>query len=358
MKRVICLVLVLAMLLFAMLAYAEGNGGNYEQLEKGSKGNAVVELQKRLKELGFYSKSLDGDYGNGTKTAVQAFQEYNGLEADGIATPELQAFLFSNDAQGVPVPEMEISAMNLKKRYDYYFARPTFVNHTEHTVDSVTYMVKVYNGSGERIGYQVLSVQDVCRYPNSDDYNLEYATGEVNGIKIKPEGSYSVQSSNEIDFYSFDQDQLSKVLMAVTRYHTTDGENVVITEDEQVWYGNDGTIVTVQYENNIKPIAELTNDIEDEADSFELGIDFLYISNFFAEVADIPVGGCYVNYVYDNGLASNASLKQGDIVVKIGDIWVYDENSVLLAKGLMEEGEETPVVYYRRGERRETGITR
>ncbi len=51
----------------------------------GDKGDAVKTLQRKLKDLGYYSSSVDGDYGNGTKTAVKAFQKANGLTANGKA---------------------------------------------------------------------------------------------------------------------------------------------------------------------------------------------------------------------------------------------------------------------------------
>lgn len=54
-------------------------------LRKGSKGNAVKTLQNQLKTLGYYTKTVDGDYGNGTVTAVKAFQKASKLSQDGVA---------------------------------------------------------------------------------------------------------------------------------------------------------------------------------------------------------------------------------------------------------------------------------
>lgn len=41
------------------------------------------ELQTRLKELGYYSGEVDGNFGSGSTAAILAFQERNGLTADG-----------------------------------------------------------------------------------------------------------------------------------------------------------------------------------------------------------------------------------------------------------------------------------
>ena len=60
---------------------------NSSTLQKGSSGTKVKELQKKLKALGYYSGSIDGDYGSGTVNAVKKFQKAKGLAADGIAGP-------------------------------------------------------------------------------------------------------------------------------------------------------------------------------------------------------------------------------------------------------------------------------
>ena len=67
-------------------------------LKKGSKGTAVKELQKRLKELGYYTYGIDGDYGDRTVTAVKNFQKKNGLTADGVCGDSTLKKLNSDDA--------------------------------------------------------------------------------------------------------------------------------------------------------------------------------------------------------------------------------------------------------------------
>ncbi|MBE7085048.1 MAG: spore cortex-lytic enzyme [Clostridiales bacterium] len=53
-------------------------------LKQGVKGEEVKEVQRRLKNWGYYNGSVDGVFGAGTKKAVIAFQKKNGLKADGI----------------------------------------------------------------------------------------------------------------------------------------------------------------------------------------------------------------------------------------------------------------------------------
>ena len=67
-------------------------------LRNGSTGTAVKTLQERLKKLGYYTGSVDGKYGDGTEAAVKAFQEANGLSADGVAGTRTINKLYSDNA--------------------------------------------------------------------------------------------------------------------------------------------------------------------------------------------------------------------------------------------------------------------
>ena len=59
--------------------------GHLGSLKEGMNGSAVRTLQKNLKTLGYYTGSVDGDYGSGTLAAVTAFQTDHDLTADGVA---------------------------------------------------------------------------------------------------------------------------------------------------------------------------------------------------------------------------------------------------------------------------------
>ena len=71
-------------------------------LTVGARGDEVTRLQQRLKDLGYLSGKVDGQYGGGTKRAVIAFQRRNGLTTDGVAGEETLAKLYADDAVGAP----------------------------------------------------------------------------------------------------------------------------------------------------------------------------------------------------------------------------------------------------------------
>jgi peptidoglycan hydrolase-like protein with peptidoglycan-binding domain len=52
-------------------------------LKKGSKGENVKTLQTHLKNLGYYNRKIDGDFGKYTKEAVKAFQKAYKITVDG-----------------------------------------------------------------------------------------------------------------------------------------------------------------------------------------------------------------------------------------------------------------------------------
>ncbi len=73
-------------------------------LKAGSSGSDVKRLQQQLKTLGYYTGSVDGDFGAGTEAAVKAFQSRNGLTADGKAGKYTLDKLYSGDAKKAAAP--------------------------------------------------------------------------------------------------------------------------------------------------------------------------------------------------------------------------------------------------------------
>ncbi len=77
---------------------SSSSSSGYQTLSTGMTGTAVKNLQSALKELGYYTGSVDGVYGSGTATAVKRFQKMYGKNQTGVATAALQKKLFSGDA--------------------------------------------------------------------------------------------------------------------------------------------------------------------------------------------------------------------------------------------------------------------
>lgn len=68
------------------------NGAVETRISSGAEGEKVIMVQEKLKELGLYDGRCNGVYDVDTAEAVRRFQEYNGMDADGICSNDtLQA---------------------------------------------------------------------------------------------------------------------------------------------------------------------------------------------------------------------------------------------------------------------------
>jgi len=73
----------------------------YEPLQKGDKGEEVIEMKERLRELGYFraGAELSDSYNDTCAERVQLFQKNNGLPATGTADVETLTLLYSDQAK-------------------------------------------------------------------------------------------------------------------------------------------------------------------------------------------------------------------------------------------------------------------
>ena len=83
-----------------MLPEADLSILDYRVLRQGDKGEDVLALKKRLQSLGYIrsGSTLTSTYNDVLAERVILFQRQTGMSEDGIASQELQAFLFSDRA--------------------------------------------------------------------------------------------------------------------------------------------------------------------------------------------------------------------------------------------------------------------
>ena len=110
--------------------------GDYKELKKGSKGQAVRELQLRLIELGYMDGKADGSFGKKTIAAVRVFCSQNNLAVDNVATPDMQAKLFSSSAKAysepwIPLEIGQRTEWKDKRGYEMFSWRTQVVNNSK-----------------------------------------------------------------------------------------------------------------------------------------------------------------------------------------------------------------------------------
>ena len=81
----------------------------YKTLRKGDRGQDVVSMQQALISLGYLKGASDGNFGTGTKTAVENFQKENGLDVDGIAGAKTLEKLYTLSDM-TPMPDVDVTA--------------------------------------------------------------------------------------------------------------------------------------------------------------------------------------------------------------------------------------------------------
>lgn len=89
----------------------------------GSTGGEVKEIQKRLKEWGYYSGNIDGIYGSKTYNAVKKFQKKNNLNVDGIVGEKTLNALGISESKNNTGNNTNNSDLNLLSRLVYGEAR-------------------------------------------------------------------------------------------------------------------------------------------------------------------------------------------------------------------------------------------
>ena len=79
-------------------------------LQYGDTGDAVKKVQTRLKELGFFSGTVGGNYLDLTKSAVAAFQAAAGMSTTGVCDEDTLTLMFSDKAPKKEAQKQESSS--------------------------------------------------------------------------------------------------------------------------------------------------------------------------------------------------------------------------------------------------------
>ena len=334
-KTIVLLLSFICLLSTALPAFA----GTFFGMQKGDQGDDVVLLQERLGELGYYTGKADGDYGNGTASAVKAFQSRNALKATGTVDVFTKIRIYSNDAIPMPPPPgLETTKVEVYKSYGYSFFKLDLKNNLDKGIDAFDVRIKAFNQYGERVSLW--------------SYNVNVAYAEVEsslktfqGKEIKAGSKKSMTKSEGFDLYNYEN--AVNVEVAIVRYHTTDGQTVILPTNQWVWHNGDGTITYPLDDGYVEPI--MTDSEKAESGKFMLGVTGATIYEYIAPIYDKPVGH-YVIELTPEGIVAAAGLELGDIITKIGEIRITSDEAVPIAKARMEVGKPVPVEYIRLGE--------
>ena len=159
-------------------------------VKQGSNGENAKMVQQRLKDLGYYTGKVDGQFGSGSVSALKTFQKKHGLTDDGVAGSGTYAILFSYKAlkageSATPTPTAKPTAT----------PAPSYAPITKDNVvtirqdskgDQVTRLPKRLT----ELGYYTAKVDGTCK---SDDVSAIKAFQKKNGLTADGVAGYETQ---------------------------------------------------------------------------------------------------------------------------------------------------------------------
>ena len=108
-KRVsLALVLIFAVNIMIITVAQDAWASAYR---KGATGETVTQIQKKLKNWGYYSGEIDGVFGTKTEEAVKAFQKKNGLTPDGVVGTQTLAALGISSSSGTSSQSNDVNLL-------------------------------------------------------------------------------------------------------------------------------------------------------------------------------------------------------------------------------------------------------
>lgn len=317
---------LIRMFLIFLLAMLLSFGSLAESIVPGATGDDVVRLQQRLSELGFYTKSIDGDYGNGTKTAVSAFQTRNGLEDTGIADEATLSLLYSDDAKAVPKkPDLLITKVSFGDT-----TKVTIQNNLDVAIDEIYLAICIYDARGNAYDTTGTYISGIAQMAGCYQFVEKINPGKSTTLRLATD-QYRDATSKSCAVYVID-------------YHTADGLNYSFTADQLYRVHSDGSI---EFPTNESAPDVLTDAELAQAKTISLGITTSLIYPWTSEFYLMPAGSLIYSIIL-GGTFDLAGVQAGDVIIELGgmdatSLQVFDHAKLKMLDG------ETVSMRVRRG---------
>ncbi len=311
---------------------------DFRELNLGDTGEDVMALKDRIIALG-YAEELYGEaYTANERYALSRFQYDNGLETDGICSPELQALLFSNNARSknggraAVLDALSFTHGTVSANYSDNRISFNVKNNTEEQIDAFDFALRLYNTYGVRFLFRSIS----------DSVTLQ---DELTVLHFSEE-RYTLNRKNVISCtLSMGDYYFAGCMIAITAYHTSKGETVTISEDQLHWYAF-GKGVDAGYQDLL--VTPLTKTEKSRAAEWQLGVTAVYVDPEIAEAYGLREGAL-INTVTPGSPADQAGLHAGDILLAIGDFRIFGGASIDRAKVSLTPGQTAVVLFLRNG---------
>ena len=337
------------------IAFTDDELAQYQTLTVGDKGEYVLKLKDRMYELGYFRNPTANDtFTPTTAEYVETFQELNGLDVTGVATPEMQALFYSGYAAVGPnaenyveiKPDLEIT---YGKIIQYKTVGSAFQlniqNNTGKMIDTYYVIAIPFTADGVPGEMADTLLEQLVSYYLVEDYDL------TSGGKL-----YSM--SRRLAFVISGETYYPNVVVAVIAYETSDGELVTTYSPDSIWYGCGKAVPNGSFtEEGNTAVTYPTQEEQAAAGRWSFGASFAYIPAVYRDYYDVPEG-VYVFSVVTNSAAGVAGLRNGDILIALGDVLTNCDESATAAIGRIKAGDSVDALYWRNGVFYLTRVTR
>ena len=268
-----------------------------DTVRSGDTGTDVKKVQQRLKDLGYFTGTVDGKFGTGTIKALKAFQKKNGLTQDGVCGAQTRTVLFGT-----------------KPIYASATATPTPTSTDSTTTTTITEATDVVITSGSR-GSAVLTLQKRL-------VELGYYTSRLDGVYLEDDiaavRSFQKANSLTVDGKAGYQTQLLLYSSSAIR-----GDVGVTTLSSTLRYGDKGDDVTT-LQNRLIELGYLTGTADSTfgTSTREALVAFQKANNLTRDgVAGTKTQSIlFSNNAVKNTVSTTATLKQGTVSDTVKDM--------------------------------------
>ncbi len=311
----------------------------YRDLSVGDSGEDVLAVSERLFELGYLDAKYAKRITKAHQSAIKQFQKANKLEQDGLCTAELQEKLFSASAVGKGGKKAAAKDPLMLSKGSVKPAKKgggtisfNIKNETGEKIDAFNMTMRLYNTYGERFLFSSV-VSDIT------------IAEELTALDHAEE-RYSLKKNETAKFgFELGSYYFAGVMVAITAYHTEDGDTVRIPEDQRHWYGF-GKGVDKDYQPLL--VTPLTTEERRLAAQWNSGIESIYVDDEVAKSYGVREG-YMIQKMEPGSMLDTAGLKAGDILMAIGDVRIFGTTSIDRALARLNPGQSVTVLFLRNG---------
>jgi len=328
------------------LVEVEIDDSRYSDIAIGDSGPAVKEVKNRLYALGYISSVGNDKMTKEIANRIKEFQKANGLAQDGECTARLQAVLFSAGAVGkkgaVNTDPLQFTKGSVKDNKNGGGTITFTVKNTSSSkIDAFNYRMRLYNTYGERFLLHSIS---------------EEATIKTELDALDSSEERSTLKKNDSVQYGLNMGQLyfAGCKIAITGYHTTDGETVRYNDDQLHWFGIGKGVTAGYYDPEVTP---LTDAEKEKAEAWGLGVSGVYVDAELAKEYNV-MAGLLINSMTPGSPLDGAGLQNNDVLLAVGDVRIFGAGTLIRAAAAVQEGDSVEVLFFRNGSVYVTTLTR